>query len=251
MRDQQIAALELLQELLEKLDALEIEVVRRLVQQEQIDLRQQHAREHGPVLLAAAELVDRTRPLVLVVEADSGQHALDQRVERVAVRVLVVVLQLGVLLEELRVLGLALRRVREIVLDRAHAAIHPQHVRERRLDEIEERHPSLGVEMLADVADGHAGGADDLPVIGLFLLEEETEERRLPGAVAADQADVLAGVVLPGHALEDVVRAVAFFYVIEAVEHRGRRQRSMRSGKSASAACSSRYRAPAHRGASS
>ena len=156
VRDQQVAALELLQELLEELDAFEVEMVRRLVEQQQVDLRQQHAREHGPVLLAAAELVDRPLPLVLVVEADAGQHALDQRVERVAVRVLVVVLQLGVLFEQLRVLGLALRRVREVVLDRAHLPVDPQHVRERRLDEIEERHPRLGVEMLADVADGHA-----------------------------------------------------------------------------------------------
>ena len=101
----------------------------------------------------------------------------------------------------------------------AHLPLDPQHLRERGLDEVEERHPRLGVEMLADVADGHPGRADDLPVVGLFLLEEQAEQGRLAGAVAADQPDVLAGVVLPRDALEDVVRAVAFLDVVEAVEH--------------------------------
>ena len=38
VRDQEVAALEVLQELLEELDALEVEMVRRLVEQQQVDL---------------------------------------------------------------------------------------------------------------------------------------------------------------------------------------------------------------------
>ena len=218
VRDEEIAALERLQELFEELDAGEIEMVGRLVEQQQIDVGQQHAREHGPVLLAAAERRDGPLPLALR-EPDAGQHPLDLGVQRVAVGMLVVVLQLGVFFEQLLVLGGALRRVGEIVLDRAHLPLDGQHVRERRLDVIEERHPRLGVEMLPDVADGQSRGAQDLAVIGVFLLQQQPEKRRLPRAVAADQTDFLARIVLPRGALDDVVRAVRFLDVVEAVEH--------------------------------
>ncbi len=178
------------------------------------------AREHGPVLLPAAELGDRPVPVVFVREADAAEDALDFRVERVAVGVLVIVLQLGVLLEQPRVRGFALRRVGEIVLDRAHLLLDAQNLGERGLDEIEQRHPRLGVQMLADVTDRHARRAQDLAAIGLFLLEEQPEQRRLPRAIAAHEPDVLAGVVLPRHALQDIVRSVAFLDVFKTVEHR-------------------------------
>ena len=66
---------------------------------------------------------------------------------------LVVVLQLGVLLEELIVIRTG--GVGKVVLDRPHLPLDRQHVGERGLDEVEERHPGLGVEMLPDVAHGH------------------------------------------------------------------------------------------------
>jgi hypothetical protein len=153
------------------------------------------------------------------VEPDTAQHALDFRVQRVAVRVLVVVLQLGVFVQQLLVLGLALGGVREVVLDRTHLALDPQHLRERGLHEVEQRHPRLGVEVLSDMAEGHVVRADDLPVIGLFLLQQEPEDGRFSGPVAADQTDVLAGIVLPRDALQDVVRAIRFLNVFKAIEH--------------------------------
>ena len=226
VRDQQVAALEALQELLEELDAFEVEMVGRLVEQQQVDLRQQDAREHGPVLLAAAEFVNGAVPLRFVTEPDTAEDALHLGVQRVAVRVLVVVLQLGVFVQQPLMLGLAFRRVREIVLDGAHLPLDAQHLGECGLDEIEQRHPRLGVEVLSDMADGHAVRADDLPVIGLFLLQEQAEDRGLAGAVAADEPDVLAGVVLPRDALEDVMRAVTFLDVVEPIEHCAGTQRT-------------------------
>ena len=164
MGDEQVAALEVLQELFEELDALEVEMVGRLVEQQQIDFRQQNAGEHGPVLLAAAELRDRPLPLLLVREPDAGQHPLDFGVQGVAVGVLVVVLQLRVLFEQAIVVRPLLLGVGEVVLDGPHLPLDGQHVSERRLHEVEERHPRLGVEMLADVADGEGVGADRVTV---------------------------------------------------------------------------------------
>jgi hypothetical protein len=197
-------------------------VVGRLVEQQQVHLGEQHPREHGPVLLPAAELVDRPLPLLLVVETDAAEDTLDFRVQRVAVRVLVIVLQLGVLVQQLLVLGLALRRVGQIVLDGAHLPLDPQHFGERRLHEIKQRHPRLGVEMLADMAEGHPVRAEDLPMVRLLLLEQQPEDGGLARPVAADQPDVLAGIVLPRDALQDIVRTVGFLNVFKAIEHAGR-----------------------------
>src|SRR4029078_7379058 len=74
-------------------------------------------------------------------------------------------------------------------------------------------------EVLADVADRQRRGADDLAAVGLLLVQQELEKRRLPGAVAAHEHDFLAGIVLPGHASQHVVRAVGLLDVVEAIEH--------------------------------
>ncbi len=216
--DEEIAPLERLQKLLEELDAGQVEMVGRLVEEQEIDVGQQDTRQHGPVLLTTAEGHDRPFPLTLH-KADSGQHPLHLGVQRVAVGMFVVVLQVGVFLEQLLVLGRALRRVGQVMLDRPHLPLDRQHVGEGRLDIVEQRHPRLRVEMLPDMADSQPRGAQDLAMVGVFLLQQQPEERRLPRPVAADQPDFLAGVMLPCRPLHDVVRAVRFLDIVEAIEH--------------------------------
>ena len=73
--------------------------------------------------------------------------------------------------------------------------------------------------MLADVADREPGCANDLAAIGFLLVQQQLEERRLSGAVAADEADFLGRIVLPRDAAEDVVRTIRFLDVFEAIKH--------------------------------
>src|ERR1700686_660116 len=73
--------------------------------------------------------------------------------------------------------------------------------------------------MLPAAADGQPRGAEDLAVIRVLLLQQQPEERRLPRAVAPDQPDLLARVVLPRRPFDDVVRAVGLLDVVEAIEH--------------------------------
>ena len=49
-------------------------------------------------------------------------------------------------------------------------------------------------DVLAEVPDGHAAIDRDLPLVGFFLADDEPEERRLAGAIRADEAGVLAAV---------------------------------------------------------
>src|SRR6185503_16109099 len=52
------------------------------------------------------------------------------------------------------------------------------------------------------------------------------ENRRLARAVATHETDVLAGIVLPRDALEDIVRTVAFLDIVEPIEHCAGTQRT-------------------------
>src|SRR5205085_8478662 len=99
VRDEEVAAGECLQELFEKLDPFEIEMIRRFIEEKEIDFREQHAREHGAVLLPATELRDRPFELALL-ESDAGEHTFHFGVQRVAVGMLVVVLQLRIFFEQ-------------------------------------------------------------------------------------------------------------------------------------------------------
>ena len=51
------------------------------------------------------------------------------------------------------------------------------------------------------------------------LFQQQLEKCGLARAVTADQPDLLAGIVLPRHAAEDVVRTVRFLDVFEAIKH--------------------------------
>ena len=73
---------------------------------------------------------------------------------------------------------------------------------------IEDRAALHLLHVLAEVADGQLLRNRDLALVGRFLADDHAEERRLAGAVRADQADLLAGVQLKGRVDEDQLLAV-------------------------------------------
>ena len=87
VRDDDERARPVEQIVLQPLQRGEVEVVRRLVEQQQIRLLQQQLAERGARLLAAAEVRRRSR-LLLAREAEAIQHLAHARLQRVAARVL-------------------------------------------------------------------------------------------------------------------------------------------------------------------
>ena len=83
MRDQQHRAGELEQVVFQPLDAGDVEVVRRLVEQQQVGRVDEQLGERDPRPLAAAKAVDRLLE-ILVVEADAVQRGLQLVPPRVA-----------------------------------------------------------------------------------------------------------------------------------------------------------------------
>ena len=81
--------------LLEPFERVEVEVVRRFVEEQQVRIGDDQPRQRRPGLLAARQRRRRLRPLV-PREPEPGQRALDPLVERVAAEDLVLVEELGV-----------------------------------------------------------------------------------------------------------------------------------------------------------
>ena len=216
VRHDEVGALRPSEVVLEKLHGLEVEVVRRLVEEKDVGRREDGAREHGPVLLASREL--REGPLeVGLLETEAGQRLVDLGHHLVASLVLEAVRE-GVVLVVQRGRGVPLR--------------HPVlEVPELGFDDMERREGAGGevVELLGQIRrqglvhgrDAHRVGLDELAAVGLFATQGDPQERRLPGAVPADETDFLAGIVLPDDVPEDLLRAIALADVIEAIQHGG------------------------------
>ena len=75
--------------------------------------------------------------------------------------------------------------------------------------------------VLAEVADGDAAIDGDLPIVGLLLLDDQTEDRGLAGAVGTDEPDLLAAKDAHLRVDEEDLFAVALAYVVEP-NHRSR-----------------------------
>src|SRR2546428_1412720 len=166
-------------------DRLEGQGVRRLVGQQQRGRQQQQAgqrRAHPP---AARELGDRPRQLV-GTEAEPAQDRLGLTLEPVATERLEAVLEVAVARGE----GVGRRRGQHR-RDLLHVALQRPDVGEA--GERLRQHRALAARggLLGEVADGGGARAAHAPRVGLVEAGQDATERRLAGAVRADEPDPL------------------------------------------------------------
>ena len=178
---------ELLQELLEPVDALGIEVVGRLVQQQHVGLGQQQPAQRNAALLAAGQRTDLRVPgrqaqrvggdLELVLDVVAGARGDDRLVLRLLGGELV---EVGV---RLRVRGVDLVELLLCLDDLAHAL----------LDRL--AHGLLGVQLrlLRQEADADAGHRDGFAFDVLVLAGHDAQQAGLARAVQAEHPDLGAG----------------------------------------------------------
>ena len=151
MGDEEDRAVEVEEPLLEELERLDVEVVGRLVEDQEVRRLREEAREEEAVALAAGEGVDRR------ARARGAEEEVLEEADHVPA--------LAADVEELAALG---------------------HVLEHRL---------LGLELqaeLVEVGDLELRPEPHAPAIGRELAEQDAEQRRLAGAVRADEADAVA-----------------------------------------------------------
>ena len=198
VRGDDVAALPALQALLEPLERLQIQMVRRLVQEQQLGLGEQQPGQGGPRPLPAAQLLEGLL-LVLGREAQPRQHLVDLALVLVAAQRAVTLQQLVVLVEQ-PLIGVGVGALGQLALERPQPGLQLHELGlglEHRLEErlpVRARALSVGIEigLLGQVAQAQRAGPPDLPVVGLLQPGEEPQERALARAVRADQRDPVA-----------------------------------------------------------
>ena len=163
------------QVILEPERAFEIEIVGRLVEQQEIGLREQNRRERDAHAPAAGEF--RAGPLLRGLrEAKAGQDRGRARGRRIGVDIHEPRLDLG---DAMRiVLGFRLRQKMRAL------GIGLEHDFDQRL--------GTGRCFLRQAPEGVARGPRDLAGLGVEVAGDDVEQGGLAGAVAADQADARA-----------------------------------------------------------
>ena len=143
---------ELEQQLLEQVERLDVEIVRRLVEHEQVERPREQPREQQPIALAARQRAHRRARAI-------GR---EEKVLQVAEHVL------------------ARCRRRSIEVGAVGDAVEHAALRIELLAQ------------LIEVRDLEAGAEADRARVGRELAEQEAKQRRLARAVRADQADAIA-----------------------------------------------------------
>ncbi len=196
-----------LEERLEPDDRLDVEVVGRLVHQQDVGPAEQHARHRHAHLPAAGQRADVAVD-ALVVEAEAVQHfarlrsrARSRRGARTppAPR------------RSAPGSGPCRRRAsgsRHRVLQRLELVVQVADAAAAGNRLVEHRAARHLLDVLAEVADRQLLRHRDLALVGRLLADDHAEERGLAGAVRADQADLLAGVELEGGVDEEDLPAV-------------------------------------------
>ena len=178
------------EEILQPDQAFEIEMVGGLVEQHAVGPHQQDAGERHAHLPAAGQLA-HVAVHALLAEAQPRQHLPCPRLQRIAVELLEAPLDLAIALDQgVHLVGLL--RIGHIGLEPgdldgqlAHRPDAVHHGGDRALA----RHLA---DILAEIADGHAGLDRHLAVVGLLLTRDHAEKRGFAGAVGPDQPRLLA-----------------------------------------------------------
>ena len=181
---------------LEPLEALDVEVVGRLVEEEQVGVGREGAREGGPGQLAAGERVERPVE-VGVAEAEPAEHRCGPVAPRPAARVLEAALRLAVAAQRRR--RVVARRHRlleagELLLDRDEVA----RARERVLAQ---RQPLAARRALVVEGDSGVLGERQLAALQGGLADERAEQGGLARPVRPGERQPVA----PAHAERDPV----------------------------------------------
>ena len=181
------ARLEAPQELVEPGEGGDVEVVGRLVEQQQVGILQEQPRQRGAHLPAAGE--GRAGLLQLGQrEAEPGQQPFGAVAAEPLVEVVELLVQVGQRRRELQ-LGLAVGGRAQPVLGRRQPLLQrgsPRHRRQHRLDHRAGRERG---HVLRQVADAGAAPPGERAGVGRHLACQDAEQGRLAGAVGAEQAD--------------------------------------------------------------
>ena len=211
VRNHDVRAAVVLEKVLEPFHGGDVEVVRRLVEQQQVRFAEQHLRKLDLCLLAAAQHADRRHDLLgRKAEADeraaravaAGQPALRDEA----------VVQLR-LLQDQRVD--IVRHGGDLRIQAFQLRLHPQKRLKYGHDLVERGLFHIAADVLLHIADRGFARGREAALVGRVLAVQDFEQRRLAGAVDADQADPVALLYLKRNTFQNHIGAKHLFYVVD------------------------------------
>jgi hypothetical protein len=190
--DQRAGVLE--QPRLEPRDRVDVQVVGRLVEDEHVGLGDQRPRQQHTAAPPAGERVDRH----VARQSQAIEHHLDPLLDAPAIALVELVLEAAEAFERRRrgVEGHVVRGMVVVGDQRAQRA-------EAFGDDVEHRLGRGERHVLLEAGHDDAGLAPHRSRVRRDGACDDLEQRRLAGAVAADDRDALAGIDLEGHAIEE------------------------------------------------
>ena len=178
-------ALVLLEVLLEPVDRLGVEVVRRLVEQQHVGLLQEQAAQGHAAPLTAREVLD---VLVGIGTAQGVHRALEHAVQLPAVAVVDLLVDDALPLDERRHLVVG-HRLAELRVDLLVLLQQGHRLGASLLDHLAHALRVVELGLLLEVADRVTGREDHLALVVLVDSGDDLHERRLARAVQTDDAD--------------------------------------------------------------
>ena len=179
---------------------LQVEMVRRLVEQEHVGGSDELAHEPEPTAFAAAQLRDGRRASRRWVEAQTVQHRVDARRDRVA----------AFSFEPLEIRAIS-RKAGFVLAEpfclRDQIALQRQKFGERTGRCFPNGRRSAELPMLFEERNAQARPLRDLAARRLDLAGQQAKKRRLARAVSPDDSPALPGCDREGHVVEDLARA--------------------------------------------
>jgi hypothetical protein len=175
-------------------DRLDVEVVGRLVHQEHVGPPEQHA-GHGDAHLPSTGQRTDIAVDAIVVEPEPVENFTRLALERVAAEVFVLFLHFTKTGQNaIHVCGAI--RIGHRVVQRFELVMQVPDPSASRDRLVENRAAGHLLDVLAEVADGQLPGYRNVPFIGRLFADDHAKERRLAGAVRADEADLFTGIEL-------------------------------------------------------
>ncbi len=215
VRNEQHGAVVVLQVLFEPLDRLDVEVVRRLVEQKDRGAPQEELGQLDAHAPAARELARGTAEIA-PLEAQAEQRLLDVGLARVAAQQVVAVLRLVELQEQLRVgFTLVVGALGDLGRQALDLGFEPKHLLERLARLLDERRRVGHAHRLRQVADRAVAVDRHGARRGLLLARNQTQQGRLARTVAPHQADAVLGIYQKGYVVEKGPASVGDGEVVE------------------------------------
>src|SRR5215471_16608851 len=198
----------LLEKRFEPDDRLDVQMVRRLLHQQDVRLAEQHARHRDAHLPAARQRTDV--PIdAFVVEAEAVENLACARLERVAAEMVVLFLHVAEAREDLvHVVGLL--RIRHRMLQMLELVVQLAEPSAAGDGFVQDRPSRHLFDVLTEVPDRQLLRHRHVALVRMLFAGDHAKERRLAGAVRPDEPDLLVGIQLERGVDEENLASVLF-----------------------------------------